>query len=117
MREKKPKAPTKTEIARDIADKIHAHLERFESTEEINYPRKFVDGQGWVKTSPNSGSRPYYMAFATGVRHRVCIRYISYQGSWLLDIPDAERYLAWLDAGNEGRHIEALGPCAGKLKV
>ncbi len=79
----------------DIATKISAHLKRFESDPKINAVSKW-------------GTRSYYCAGAWRAGSRVGVRYVSYQGESNLRTADAEKYLAWLDAGNEGRHWEAL---------
>lgn len=89
------KKPTKTQRAAEIGKRIDVHLKRFEADTVINQ-RDY----GRLK--------PYYMAGAAGDRHRVFVRYVSYQGVTHLSVEDAERYLAWLDAGNVGRHYAAL---------
>jgi len=86
---------TKTAIAQDLAKRIDAHLKRFEQSPKINAVRK-------------EGTRSYYNAYAIGDRHRVFVKYVHYQGGSHLSIEDATKYLAWLDAGNVGRHYEAL---------
>jgi hypothetical protein len=88
------KARTKTQIATELGAKIDAHLKRFENDPTINKPR---DGK-------REGVRPFYMAGSSGVRHRVWVRYVSYQGGSFLSVEDATSYLAWLDAGNIGTH-------------
>lgn len=104
---KKKKAPTKTEIAKGLAEKIDAHLKRFQKDNKINWGRRWdATAKHWVP-DPN-GARPYYNAAAVGNRHRVWVVYITYQSGSYLSIADATRYLAWLDDGNEGRHYEAL---------
>ena len=76
-----------------IAARIHEHLARFEADPEVNY---FTGGT----------RRRFYQAGA-GTRGRfVSVTYISYQGSNTLTKKEAEAYLAWLDAGNVGRHFE-----------
>jgi hypothetical protein len=104
---KAPKAPTKTEIARDLAQKIDVHLKRFERDPKINPGKRYDDKKRkWVPDS--KGVRDYYCAGAGGDRHRVWVRYITYQGGRHLSIEEAQKYLAWLDAGNVGRHYEAI---------
>lgn len=101
------KPPTKTEIARDLAEKIDAHLQRFEKDNKVNWSRRWdKTTEHWV-SDPN-GVRPYYGARAVGNRHRVWVIYVTFQSGSYLSIEDAEKYLAWLDDGNEGRHYEAL---------
>lgn len=80
-----------------IAQRIAAHLRRFEADPKINRER---EGRG----------KPYYNAgagAAAGAR-RITVVYVSYQGASRLTRAHAELYLAWLDAGNVGRHFEAL---------
>lgn len=36
----------------------------------------------------------------------VMVRYVSYQGTHSMTKDEAAAYLAWLDAGNNGRHFE-----------
>ena len=105
---KKPaKTPTKTEIATVLAQKINAHLRRIENDKVLNPGRRFdKDHKTWVPDE--MGTRSFYGARAMGDRHRVWIIYVTYQGGNYVPIADAETYLAWLDAGNVGRHFEAL---------
>lgn len=76
----------------DIALRIADHLARME------------------KNDPNHGTTRsrYWHSNAWPAGSRVGVRYISYQAAWKLTRADALEYLAWLDAGNEGRHSEAL---------
>ncbi len=104
---KKPKPPTKTEVAADLAKKIDAHLKRFESDPTLN-PGHRYDKERKERVLDPMGVRDYYVARAHGNRHRVWVIYVTYQGGSYLSIEDAEKYLAWLDAGNVGRHYEAL---------
>jgi hypothetical protein len=105
----KGKAPTKTEVAAALAQKIDAHLKRIENDPALN-PSRFFDKarKKWVLDSTGMGVRFYYGAWARGDRHRVWVIYITYQGGSYMTIEDAAKYLAWLDAGNEGRHFDAL---------
>ena len=83
---------------KEIGERIDAHLKRFEADPKIN-----------PDISPEKrGLYAYYQAGAAGLRGRVYIRYITYQGESKLTKPDAFKYLAWLDAGNVGRHHKAL---------
>lgn len=84
--------PTLTEIAERIAK----HLRRFEANDEIN---QYEDGNLRLR-----GLRPYYMAGAHRAGSYVGVRYIAYQGSRNLTKDVAIGYLAWLDAGNVGKH-------------
>ena len=80
----------------EIAGGINAHLKRFEADPKINPPAE------------NDGFRPYYYASAGVAGRWIDITYILFQGWSHLSKADAWRYLAWLDAGNVGRHWEAL---------
>lgn len=75
----------------EIASRIRAHLERIETSRK---------GQG-LHTE-------WYMASAWVAGSRVGVRYVSYQITTYLTKSDATEYLAWLDAGNEGKHYKAL---------
>lgn len=76
----------------EIAARINVHLKRFESDPAIN--------QG-------EGGQPYFNASAGyfGGRYMYVI-YVSYQGRSTLSRADALAYLAWLDAGNVGKHFK-----------
>jgi hypothetical protein len=82
----------------EIAERIDAHLKRFERDKEVNAP---------VKHNAMS-LRPFFNASAFAAGRYVCVKYISYQATQSLSKSDAGKYLAWLDAGNVGRHYEAL---------
>jgi len=98
---------TKTAVAHELAQKIDAHLKRFERDPEINPGKRFdKEAKEWIPDE--MGIRDYYGARAHGDRHRVWVIYVTYQGGDHLSIEDAQKYLAWLDAGNVGRHFEAL---------
>jgi hypothetical protein len=81
----------------DLAKAIAKHLRRFEADPKVNVPK-------------NGGQlRPFYLARAwyPGGRY-VGVGYISFQPGTFLDREQAARYLAWLDAGNVGKHWDAL---------
>lgn len=78
----------------ELASQIDKHLKRFEADPEINV----AGGYG----------RPYYAAGAFRAGAYVKVRYVAYQGGANLRRDEAERYLAWLDAGNVGPHYEAF---------
>jgi hypothetical protein len=103
---------TKTEAAAAIAQKIDAHLRRIECDPTLNPGQRLdKDRREWVLDP--TGPRPYYRArAAVGKRHRVRVIYVSYQAGSYMSIEEAERYLAWLDVGNVGRHFEALREAA-----
>lgn len=84
---------------KELAARISAHLRRFEADrKKINAPHDGREG----------GLRPYYHAEASVAGSYVSVIYISYQHGSHLTKAQAERYLAWLDAGNVGRHFEAF---------
>ena len=82
----------------ELASRIDAHLKRFEADPEINAPR----GERMQTT-------PYFRAGAGATRQSVSVGYVDYHGSTKLTREQAARYLAWLDAGNVGKHTVALG--------
>ena len=86
---------------KDIASRIRAHLRRFEADPKINTTRP----------EPYGGV-PYFGAGAYSAGRFVYVKYINYQGSSYLTKDEATRYLAWLDAGNIGRHYEAFREAA-----
>lgn len=79
---------------REIADKIREHLKRFEADPTINKKHR--------------GLSTYWSVGAGASGRYVYVQYIAYQGSTALSKADALVYLAWLDAGNVGRHYKAL---------
>lgn len=86
-------------VMRELADRIHAHLKRFENDPKIN---KYTD-------SKYGNLRPYYGASCVYTRGaKMWVTYISYQNSTPLSKDQAERYVAKLDNGFVGRHFDAL---------
>lgn len=79
-----------------LAARIHAHLDRFEKDPACN------------TVSPSTNLPRFYDAACSTSGRFVYVRYISYQGTTALSKAEAEAYLAWLDAGNVGRHFEAF---------
>lgn len=84
--------PTTIPKLGEIARRIEEHLRRMEYAQ------------------PDRGSRfsRYWKSSARAAGSRIGVSYISYQYRWHLTKDEAWRYLQWLDAGNEGRHQEAL---------
>lgn len=80
----------------DIAKRITAHLKRFEADPKINAP------------DAKYHTTPYHWPQAWRAGNRIGIRYVSYQTDSYLRAADAENYLAWLDAGNVGKHWWAM---------
>ena len=78
----------------EVAQRIDAHLKRFEADPVINFAR--------------SVAKPYDRAFAHVSGGWVRIRYAFYWDTHSLCKADAERYLVWLDAGGVGRYFEAF---------
>ena len=85
---------------KEIAERINAHLKRFEADKEINKRdnrrgmnlQRFWDaGCWWIPGST-----------------RINVIYVSYQGSTTISKGEALTYLEWLDAGNVGQHYRAL---------
>ena len=81
----------------DIASRINTYLKKFESDKKINKKGKTVGG---MKLSR------YWQAFAVRSGRFVSVTYIAYQGPSHLTRQEAEKYLAWLDAGNVGTHYQ-----------
>lgn len=80
----------------DIAARIRSHLKRFEADPAINEKHR--------------GLSSYYCAGASASGRYVYVQYIGYQGPTPLSKAQALGYLAWLDAGNVGRHYQAMEP-------
>jgi len=80
----------------EIAERIGAHLKRLNVDPEYN------------KRDPKYGTTPLYYPGCASSGSRVFVTYVSYQGHSSLTRDQATRYLAWLDAGNKGRHFQAL---------
>lgn len=78
----------------EIAAQIDAHLTRFERDPKTN------------PVDPKYHTMPFYCASAHAPprARTVAVVYVAYQGDRKLDREQAERYLAWLDAGNVGTH-------------
>lgn len=95
--------PASKPTCKEIAARIDAHLQRFERDPKIN-KRIGTGGDGSI--------RMYWQAGAWASGGWVGVRYIAYQSNSKLTKADAEKYLAWLDAGNAGRHWTALRPAA-----
>lgn len=83
----------------EIAQRINAHLKRFQTDPVIN--AGYTDER-------RKGLHPYYQVGAGYSGNRVFVTYVGYQGQDGLTKAEALAYLAWLDAGNIGKHYEAL---------
>jgi hypothetical protein len=85
---------------REIAERINAHLKRFESDPEIN------------KRANNGGPNllPYYNsnAYYPGRGAYIVVSYVSYQSTTYLNRVEAEKYLQKLDTGFVGKHWRAI---------
>lgn len=93
---KKPKPLTLAEIA----ERIKAHLKRFEGDAVINAAKPpIIPGA-------REGQRTYFMANAFRIGPCVGVTYVSYQGPTKLPRDKALAYLNWLDAGHVGRHYD-----------
>ncbi len=80
-----------------IGERIDAHLKRIEHDPTLHKCQQ--DGR-WI-------SHFWYAGAAAAGRY-VMVTYIAYQGTRGISKADAARYLAWLHAGNIGKHWEAL---------
>jgi len=84
---------------KELTQRIDAHLKRMEADPSINVPRT----HGTMTTTP------FYNAFAYHAGRYVGISCVSYQNhADNLTRDEAEEYLAWLDAGNNGPPHKAL---------
>jgi len=86
----------------EIASRIGQHLRRFEKDAQIN-------------KKDDRGLSPYWNVFAHRNGRYVQVQYVSYQGHSSLTRAEAEKYLAWLDAGNVGRHYSVPAQTKGEL--
>lgn len=84
--------------AKEIAVRLAAHFTRFERTPSINKRQR-----------RGHGAKIYYEARAWASHGWVRVTYVSYQGSSVLRRADAQKYLAWLDAGHVGKHHQVPG--------
>jgi hypothetical protein len=82
---------------KEIMARINKHLKRMENDKTINAPQ----------THGTSKLRPYYMTSAGMNGRWPFVQYVSYQGPVTIKKEEAEAYLAWLDAGNNGTHWNA----------
>lgn len=87
----------------EIAERISAHLHRFEADPIINAPINARPDE------PYSGHHPYYHPYAVSNGRTIHIAYVTYQGRSILSKAQAITYLEWLDAGNVGRHHRIIG--------
>jgi hypothetical protein len=74
----------------EIADRLHSHFKRWESSQKLN------------PLSKEYGTRRYFHPGAWARGSRVFVRYVSYQCDHSIKKSDAEAYLAWIEAGNVG---------------
>ncbi len=80
----------------ELAQRITAHLKRFEKDPKINTPRPHA-----------SGTHRYYEPSAHSAGSKIGITYVHYQGiGFPLGRNEALEYLRWLDAGNVGDHYD-----------
>lgn len=86
----------KTPSLLDVASRIQAHLFRFEEDDKIN--TSDAGGLLW----------DYYHPGATVSGGRIRIWYVSHEGAVTLTAAQAKHYLAKLDAGFVGKHLDAL---------
>ena len=77
----------------EIASRIDAHLKRFAVDPAIN------------KIAGRHGEAGYYHSSAYTAGRYVRVRYVSYRNTVSLSKPAALAYLAWLDDGNVGKHL------------
>lgn len=87
----------KTPKLAEIAERILAHLKRIEKDLKLNPRRR------------PGGLLDYYNVNCFPAGARIEIVYVSYQGWSYISKVEALAYLAWLDAGNVGKHWEVPG--------
>lgn len=81
-----------------IAERITDHLDRMEHDPSINV------------LIPATGLHKFYCAGAHAGGRWVYVTNLSFQGHHATLLrEDAEKYLAWLDAGNNGTYRDMLG--------
>lgn len=85
----------------ELAEWINLHLKAMEADPEIN--TRQPTGNKVEGLSRFWHSQCYYPGGP-----KIVIIYISFQGSSTLSRSEAEKYLEYLEAGNTGRHWEAL---------
>jgi len=79
-----------------IAERINAHLKRFEADPEIN------------QTHIPSKTKRFWNAGAWSSGRWIHVRYISYQGNSTLTREEGLMYMRALDAGRLSKHFEIL---------
>lgn len=111
----------KKESLAEIAARIDAHLRRFERDPKINLYRLEKGGDEVPADDPRThggrvGTGRFYKAgaFARKGATRVYVVYVGYQGTVALTRTEALAYLAYLDAGHDGRHWEQQREAEGK---
>ena len=92
--------PPETPKLGEIAERIAAHLRRFEASPTI--ARVYFDDSVLYRTIYASSS-------VKPAGSRLAVRYIGHESPDLLTKATALGYHAWLDAGNVGRHWEWAG--------
>ena len=85
----------------ETANAIATHLIRFSRTPS-SASKTWIDSAG---TERELTLFWYPVCYRAGPR--VKVKYVSYQYESSLTKAEAEQYLAWLDAGNVGRHYDA----------
>lgn len=86
---------------KEIAAAINDHLRRLENDPVFNVRRKFVLDR-WVDDPRGEPMFFHAKSYASG--NRVLVEYVWYHGASSLTKEAAAKYLAWLDAGNKGKH-------------
>lgn len=81
----------------ELADKIHKHLLRIFEDPVLNPYR--------------DGRRNFYYPGARRAGAYVSVWTVSYMGKDMLRRPEAETYLAWLEAGNVGSPLSMRSDC------
>ena len=82
---------------KDIAERIDEYLKKFELDPTL--AKKKLPEMSHAITR-------FYNPSAHRVGRYVGVKYLSFQAQFNLNREEAERYLAWLDDGNKGKHFE-----------
>lgn len=81
----------------ELAEWINLYLKMFEGDPKINKKDDRNIPRFWHSFCHYPGRGP-----------KISVKYISFQHTSTLSKAEAEKYLEWLEAGNVGRHYEAL---------
>lgn len=95
--------PVKPPKLAEIAERIGAHLKRFEADPKVN-----------VRPHPDSRFEPYIGAWCKTGGRRAFVHYSFEDDVYSLTKADALAYLEWLDKGGVGKHWDAARKTVGE---